>query len=86
MERETWFFAFNDIQSDYYQLPLEDKEKIRAAEEKIRDELKDNTIEINQDLLQKEEVTEIKDEKILNDKDKTLSNDKKNIVKKLNHL
>ena len=77
------FLAFNDIQSDYYQLPLEDKEKIRAAEEKIRDELKDNTVEINQDLLQKEESTEIKDEKILNDKDKTLSNDKKNYREKV---
>ena len=28
------FLAFNDIQSDYYQLPSEDKEKIRIAEEK----------------------------------------------------
>ncbi len=77
------FLAFNDIQSDYYQLPLEDKEKIRAAEEKIRDELKDNAVEINQDLLQKEETTEIKDEKILNNKDKTLSNDKKNYREKV---
>ena len=37
------FLAFNDIQSDYYQLPSEDKEKIRIAEEKIREELKDKT-------------------------------------------
>ena len=34
------FLAFNDIQSDYYQLPSEDKEKIRIAEEKIREDLK----------------------------------------------
>ena len=27
------FLAFNDIQSDYYQIPLEDKEKIKVAEE-----------------------------------------------------
>ena len=39
------FLAFNDIQSDYYQLPSEDKEKIRIAEEKIREELKDKTID-----------------------------------------
>ena len=45
------FLAFNDIQSDYYQLPSEDKEKIRIAEEKIREELKDKTIESNQELL-----------------------------------
>ena len=50
------FLAFNDIQSDYYQLPSEDKEKIRIAEEKIREELKDKTIEINREVsLQKDE-------------------------------
>jgi ribonuclease E len=35
------FLAFNDIQSDYYQIPSEDKEKLRIAEEKIREDLKD---------------------------------------------
>ena len=39
------FLAFNDIQSDYYQIPSEDKDKIREAEEKIREELKKKTIE-----------------------------------------
>ena len=34
------FLAFNDIQSDYYQIPTEDKEKLREAEEKIREDLK----------------------------------------------
>ena len=29
------FLAFNDIQSDYYQIPSEDKEKIKIAEEKL---------------------------------------------------
>ena len=43
------FLAFNDIQSDYYQLPSEDKEKIRIAEEKIREELKDKANEVNSD-------------------------------------
>ena len=43
------FLAFNDIQSDYYQIPSEDKEKIRVAEEKIREELKKKTLEINQE-------------------------------------
>ena len=54
------FLAFNDIQSDYYQLPSEDKEIIRMAEEKIREELKDKTIESHQDNL----PSESKDEKI----------------------
>ena len=35
------FLAFNDIQSDYYQIPSEDKEKLRIVEEKIRENLKD---------------------------------------------
>ena len=43
------FLAFNDIQSDYYQLPSEDIDKIREAEEKIREELKEQNTEISQD-------------------------------------
>ncbi len=39
------FLAFNDIQSDYYQIPLEDKERIKDAEEKIRENLKNKTVE-----------------------------------------
>jgi len=57
------FLAFNDIQSDYYQLPSEDKEKIRIAEEKIREELKDKTIENSQESSQSENQLENKDEK-----------------------
>ncbi len=57
------FLAFNDIQSDYYQLPSDDKEKIRLAEEQIREELKVKTIEGNSDNLQSESNTEDKDEK-----------------------
>ncbi len=43
------FLAFNDIQSDYYQIPSEDKEKIKVVEEKIREELKKETLEKLQD-------------------------------------
>ncbi len=60
------FLAFNDIQSDYYQLPSEDKEKIRIAEEKIREELKDKPVENSQDTqenFQSENNLENKDEK-----------------------
>ena len=57
------FLAFNDIQSDYYQVPSEDKEKIRLAEEKIREELKDKPVESGQDNLQTETIPENKDEK-----------------------
>ncbi len=34
------FLAFNDIQSDYYQIPTEDKEALKSAETKIREDLK----------------------------------------------
>ena len=33
------FLPFNDIQSDYYQLPTSDIEKIKEEEEKAREEL-----------------------------------------------
>ena len=56
------FLAFNDIQSDYYQLPSEDKEKIREAEEKIREELKDKTIDASQENSQSENKDEKNDE------------------------
>ena len=35
------FLAFNDIQSDYYQIPTEDKEELQKVEEKIREDLKE---------------------------------------------
>ena len=37
------FLAFNDIQSDYYQIPVEDKEQLKRAEEKIREDLKEES-------------------------------------------
>ena len=61
------FLAFNDIQSDYYQVPSEDKEKIKEAEEKIREELKEKTIEINQDNSIPEDQSENRDEKTQNE-------------------
>ena len=39
------FLAFNDIQSNYYQIPYEDKEKLKDAEEKIREDLKNTNLE-----------------------------------------
>tara|TARA_B100001057_G_scaffold4409_1_gene3972 strand:+ start:8834 stop:10657 length:1824 start_codon:yes stop_codon:yes gene_type:complete len=69
------FLAFNDIQSDYYQVPSEDKEKIRIAEEKIREDLKDKTIETSQENLRSEKETTIKEEK---------SEENENLVEKEN--
>ena len=39
------FLAFNDIQSDYYQIPSEDKEKIKEVEEEIRENLKNKNLD-----------------------------------------
>jgi len=33
------FLSFNDIQSDYYQIPISDLERIKEEEEKVREEL-----------------------------------------------
>ena len=33
------FLSFNDIQSDYYQIPSSDLDKIKKEEEKLREEL-----------------------------------------------
>ena len=66
------FLAFNDIQSDYYQIPSEDKERIKIAEEKIREELKDKTIEFSQDNLpiNKDEKTDENENQIEKDNNK----------------
>jgi ribonuclease E len=39
------FLAFNDIQSDYYQIPTEDKERLQETEEKIREDLKNENLD-----------------------------------------
>ncbi len=49
------FLAFNDIQSDYYQIPTEDKEELQKAEEKIREDLKEKTETKDQDTVEESE-------------------------------
>jgi ribonuclease E len=39
------FLAFNDIQSDYYQIPTEDKDKLQEIEGKIREDLKNKNVD-----------------------------------------
>jgi ribonuclease E len=60
------FLAFNDIQSDYYQIPTEDKEQLQEAEEKIREDLKNKNVEeLNNDLKhENEDIIEKKDKQI----------------------
>ena len=45
------FLSFNDIQSDYYQLPLSDLEKIKQEEEKVREELSKQSENIEDKIL-----------------------------------
>jgi len=56
------FLAFNDIQSDYYQIPSEDKEKIKNAEEKIRENLKNKNLEEISDDKNIEKSSEVNEE------------------------
>ena len=39
-QKRHGFLAFNDIQSDYYQIPHDDKDKLKKEEENLRLELK----------------------------------------------
>ena len=40
------FLAFNDIQSDYYQIPYDDKDRLKKEEENLRIELKEKSKDI----------------------------------------
>ena len=69
------FLSFNDIQSDYYQIPQSDLNKIKKEEEKVREELSKegenienkilegtNNVKIN-DPVDKEEIEEVEKKK-----------------------
>ncbi len=63
------FLAFNDIQSDYYQIPSADKEKLKNVEEKIREDLKNTNLDeinSNQEVTNNNEKTENTEEQIKN--------------------
>jgi len=42
------FLAFNDIQTDYYQIPHDDKENLKKVEEELREELKEESKKIEE--------------------------------------
>ena len=65
------FLSFNDIQSDYYQIPSSDLDKIKKEEEKLREELakkseeedisiKENDLPVNEEV--KEKISEIENQ------------------------
>ena len=63
------FLSFNDIQSDYYQLPQSDLEKIKEEEEKVREELskesennENQILEGNEDIKLNDPVEKLEEE------------------------
>ena len=75
------FLAFNDIQSDYYQIPSEDKEKIKIAEEKIREDLKNKNLELSNGNSNDQTNSNSGDENV-NGKDENINNAKTEEVEK----
>ena len=82
------FLSFNDIQSDYYQIPKSDLEKIKREEEKLREELSKKVEEKEEEnlaegKLEVDDPIEIKKkdpedkEKDLDDKEKKFENKNK---------
>ncbi len=55
------FLSFNDIQSDYYQIPQSDLEKIKEEEEKVREELSKESENIENKILEGAEEIKIED-------------------------
>jgi ribonuclease E len=69
------FLAFNDVQSDYYQIPTQDKEILKQAEEKVREDLKNSSPEENNN--NEENGSENEDKEIKNSEvDSKLQNGK----------
>ena len=69
------FLAFNDIQSDYYQIPTDDKERLQEAEENIREDLKNKNIDdLNNEVNLDDELTKDKNKtsEINGEKDETI--------------
>ncbi len=79
------FLSFNDIQSDYYQIPKADLERIKEEEEKAREELS-REVEAKEEENIAEGKLEIDDpiEKISEDQIEEDSNNKENITEKEN--
>jgi ribonuclease E len=74
------FLSFNDIQSDYYQLPQSDLEKIKEEEEKFREELSKESENIENKIL--DGVEEIKIEDPVEKKDEDVEEKKDENIQK----
>ncbi len=73
------FLSFNDIQSDYYQLPQSDLEKIKEEEKKVREELSKQGENNENQILEGNDEIKINDpvEKLEDDNKEKTNNEKK---------
>ena len=69
------FLAFNDIQSDYYQIPHDDKERLKKEEENLRLELKEKSKDVEENE-KKEQATPNATPTNTNTSESNLSNEK----------
>ena len=81
------FLAFNDIQSDYYQIPTEDKDRLQEAEEKIRVDLKNKNLgdlDANENKINKDE--KLNDDSVILDDNKNNNEHNSNEKSKDNNV
>ncbi len=73
------FLSFNDIQSDYYQLPQSDLRKIKEEEEKVREELSKESENSENQILEGNEEIKLNDpvEKLEDENKEKINNEKK---------
>ena len=73
------FLSFNDIQSDYYQLPQSDLDKIKEEEKKVREELSKESEKNEDQILEGNKDIKINDpvEKLEEETKNIVNNDKK---------
>ena len=71
------FLAFNDIQSDYYQIPSDDKNKLKKEEENLRLELKEKNKDVEESEKKEQETPNVTSANI-NTNENNLSNEKNN--------
>ena len=71
------FLAFNDIQSDYYQIPHDDKERLKKEEENLRLELKEKSKNVEDSPKTSDENSNLEQQNVNNNPNEA-SEEKKN--------
>jgi len=71
------FLAFNDIQSDYYQIPYDDKNKLKKEEKNLRLELKEKSKDVEENEKKEQGISNVTSANS-NTNENNLSNEKTN--------